>query len=94
MNRNAQFVSTSRALAAFAVLPLSLAVSQALAQTANVTLYGIVDVGVQHVTGVKGVALRTSAMATRRCLCLRAGLRRIPAVSAIVRCPARNCPTA
>ena len=25
--------------------PLSLAVSQALAQTANVTLYGIVDVG-------------------------------------------------
>jgi len=54
MIRNAQFVRTSHALAAFAVLPLSLAVSQALAQTANVTLYGIVDVGVQHVTGVKG----------------------------------------
>ena len=39
---------------ALAVLPLSLAVNQALAQTANVTLYGVVDVGVQNVTGVKG----------------------------------------
>ena len=43
-----------RSAAALAALPLSFAVSQALAQTANVTLYGIVDVGIQHTTGVKG----------------------------------------
>ena len=79
--------------------------------TANVTLYGIVDVGVQHVTGVRGgdhTSLASGIVegsrwglrgtedigvtATRRCLCLRAGLRLIPAVSAIVRCPARSCP--
>ena len=42
---------------ALAVLPLSLAVNQALAQTANVTLYGVVDAGVQHVTGVRGGAV-------------------------------------
>ena len=45
------FVRTAAALAAIA---LTLAVSQASAQTANVTLYGIVDVGVQHVRGAKG----------------------------------------
>ncbi|HPV24374.1 MAG TPA: porin, partial [Casimicrobium sp.] len=50
MNRKI-FIRTAAALAA---IPLSLAVSQSIAQTANVTLYGIVDVGVQHVTGVKG----------------------------------------
>ncbi|MEO7253908.1 MAG: porin [Casimicrobium sp.] len=44
----------ARSAAALAVLPLSLAVNQALAQTANVTLYGVVDAGVQHITGVKG----------------------------------------
>ena len=44
----------ARSAAALAVLPLSLAVNQALAQTANVTLYGVVDAGVQHVTGIKG----------------------------------------
>jgi predicted porin len=37
-----------------ALLPLAAAVPQALAQTANVTLYGVVDVGVSHVQGVKG----------------------------------------
>lgn len=51
MNRHALF---ARSAAVLAAIPLSLAVSQALAQTANVTLYGIVDVGVQHVSGVKG----------------------------------------
>jgi predicted porin len=51
MKRNAFF---ARSAAALAAIPLSLAVSQSLAQTANVTLYGVVDVGVQHVTGVKG----------------------------------------
>ena len=51
MTRNPLFARTAAALAA---IPLALAVSQATAQTANVTLYGIVDVGVQHVTGVKG----------------------------------------
>lgn len=51
MNRHAFF---ARSAAVLAAIPLSLAVSQALAQTANVTLYGIVDVGIQHVTGVKG----------------------------------------
>ncbi len=38
----------------FTLLPLAAAVPQAFAQTANVTLYGIVDVGVSHVQGVKG----------------------------------------
>lgn len=51
MKRHALFARTAAALAA---IPLSLAVSQTLAQTANVTLYGIVDIGVHHVTGVKG----------------------------------------
>ncbi len=51
MNRHAFF---ARSAAVLAAIPLSLAVSQALAQSANVTLYGVVDVGVQHVTGVKG----------------------------------------
>lgn len=51
MNRHVFF---ARSAAVLAAIPLSLAVSQALAQTANVTLYGVVDVGVQHVTGVKG----------------------------------------
>jgi len=51
MKRHAFF---ARSAAALAAIPLSLAVSQALAQTANVTLYGIVDVGIQHVEGVKG----------------------------------------
>jgi predicted porin len=37
-----------------ALLPLAIAVPQAVAQTANVTLYGIVDIGVQHVSGLKG----------------------------------------
>ena len=46
-----RFVRTTAALAA---LPLSLAVSSAVAQTANVTLYGIVDAGVQYVSGAKG----------------------------------------
>jgi predicted porin len=54
MKRTTDFVRTAAALAA---IPLALAVSQATAQTANVTLYGIVDVGVQHVTGVKGGAI-------------------------------------
>ncbi len=44
----------TRTAAALAAIPLTLAVSSTFAQTANVTLYGIVDVGVQHVTGVKG----------------------------------------
>ena len=53
-----QYSSTfARSAAALAVLPLSLAVTQSLAQTANVTLYGVVDAGVQHVTGVKGGAI-------------------------------------
>ena len=51
MTRKPLFARTAAALAA---IPLAFAVSQATAQTANVTLYGIVDVGVQHVTGVKG----------------------------------------
>ena len=51
MKFSAYFV---RSTAALAVLPLSLAVTEALAQTANVTLYGVVDVGVQNVSGVKG----------------------------------------
>ena len=51
MTRNPLFAPTAAVLAA---IPLALAVSQATAQTANVTLYGVVDVGVQHVTGVKG----------------------------------------
>lgn len=51
MKRHAFF---ARSAAALAAVPLALAVSQSLAQTANVTLYGVVDVGVQHVTGVKG----------------------------------------
>ncbi len=33
---------------------LALGVSVASAQTANVTLYGVVDVGISHVSGVKG----------------------------------------
>jgi len=41
---------------ALAVLPLSLAVNQALAQTANVTLYGVVDAGV-HTGFVHGSPL-------------------------------------
>jgi predicted porin len=48
---------SKRALTAlFAALPLAIAVPQTLAQApaANVTLYGVVDIGVQHVTGVKG----------------------------------------
>ena len=44
----------TRTAAVLAAIPLSMAVSQSIAQTANVTLYGVVDVGVQHVTGVKG----------------------------------------
>lgn len=44
----------TRTAAALAAIPLTLAASSTFAQTANVTLYGIVDVGVQHVTGVKG----------------------------------------
>ena len=44
----------ARSAAALAAIPLALAVTQATAQTANVTLYGIVDVGVQHVTGIRG----------------------------------------
>ena len=51
MTRKPLFARTAAALAA---IPLAFAVSQATAQTANVTLYGIVDVGVQHVSGVKG----------------------------------------
>ncbi len=37
-----------------ALLPLAIAVPHAVAQTANVQLYGVVDVGVNHVKGVKG----------------------------------------
>jgi predicted porin len=37
-----------------ALLPLAVAVPHAVAQTANVQLYGVVDVGVNHVKGVKG----------------------------------------
>ncbi len=44
----------ARSVAALAAIPLSLAITQSLAQTANVSLYGIVDVGVQHVTGARG----------------------------------------
>ena len=44
----------ARSAARVAILSLAAAMSQSFAQTANVTLYGIVDVGVQHVTGVKG----------------------------------------
>ena len=51
MTRKPLFVRTAAALAA---IPLALAVGHTTAQTANVTLYGIVDVGVQHVTGIKG----------------------------------------
>ena len=51
MKRYANF---PRSAAVLAAIPLALAVSQATAQTANVTLYGVVDVGVQHVTGVRG----------------------------------------
>ena len=51
MTRKPLFARTAAVLTA---IPLALAVSQATAQTANVTLYGVVDVGVQHVTGVKG----------------------------------------
>jgi predicted porin len=51
MKRHPLFARTAAALA---LIPLALAVSHATAQTANVTLYGIVDVGVQHVNGVKG----------------------------------------
>ncbi len=40
--------------AALALLPLAFAMSQATAQTANVTLYGVVDVGIQHVKGARG----------------------------------------
>jgi predicted porin len=52
--RTTHFVRTAAALAA---IPLTLAVTQATAQTANVTLYGVVDVGLQHVTGAKGGAI-------------------------------------
>ena len=51
MKRNPLF---ARSAAALAAIPLAMAMGQAHAQTANVTLYGIVDVGVQHVNGVKG----------------------------------------
>ncbi len=51
MKRNPLF---ARSAAALAAIPLALAIGQAQAQTANVTLYGIVDVGVQHVNGVRG----------------------------------------
>lgn len=47
-------VTFARSAAALAAIPLALAITQSLAQTANVTLYGVVDVGVQHVRGVKG----------------------------------------
>jgi predicted porin len=43
-----------RTAIAAALAPLALALPQVGAQTANVTLYGIVDVGVQYVSGVKG----------------------------------------
>ncbi|MCC7069304.1 MAG: porin [Burkholderiales bacterium] len=54
MNRNVRSIRAPRAVAAFAVLPLVLAMASATAQNANVTLYGIVDVGVQYVSGLKG----------------------------------------
>lgn len=48
--------STPLRRAAFtaALAPLALAMSNASAQSANVTLYGIVDVGVQTISGVQG----------------------------------------
>jgi predicted porin len=51
MKRHPLFARTAAALA---LIPLALAVGQATAQTANVTLYGIVDVGIQQVNGAKG----------------------------------------
>ena len=47
-------ITFARSAAAMAAIPLAFAMSQSVAQTANVTLYGVVDVGVQHVRGVKG----------------------------------------
>ncbi len=43
-----------RSALAAALASVALAAPQTFAQSANVTLYGIVDVGVQHVSGVKG----------------------------------------
>lgn len=54
MKPHSTLATFARSATALAALPLALAMTQANAQTANVTLYGIVDVGVQHVTGVKG----------------------------------------
>ena len=51
MKRHATF---ARSAAALAAIPLAFAMTQSFAQTANVTLYGVVDVGVQHVRGAKG----------------------------------------
>ncbi len=39
---------------AAALMPFALGLSAAQAQSANVTLYGVVDVGVQHVKGARG----------------------------------------
>jgi predicted porin len=54
MKTRTSLTTFARSAAAVAAIPLALAVSQSFAQAANVTLYGVVDVGVQHVTGVKG----------------------------------------
>ena len=54
MKPNSSMATFARSAATVAALPLAFAMSHSFAQTANVTLYGIVDVGVQHVTGVKG----------------------------------------
>jgi predicted porin len=59
MNKPAQ--AFQRNAIAVAVAALTLGCSTSFAQSANVTLYGIVDVGVQHVTGVRGGSVTSVA---------------------------------
>lgn len=54
MNSKKSKISLKHVALMAALLPLATAVPQAAAQTANVQLYGVVDVGINHVTGIRG----------------------------------------
>ncbi|TAG65145.1 MAG: porin, partial [Burkholderiales bacterium] len=54
MQKSHRHLRPTRLTALAAAVLGSIAFSAVHAQSANVTLYGIVDVGIQHVSGVKG----------------------------------------